>query len=138
MSKNIINLVDFAIRSSEGTIDISATISKIEGLYLDIACDEERANEGIGKAVHDLYSKYPGRAFTMNDLPTIVIMGMGVAPDSNMTDLQEAILVYIRNSPEFYSKKGKGGGVKRITDMTADEVKDMNDKKAAEAAKSKK
>ena len=130
MPKNIISLVDFAIRSAEGTIDISASISKIEGLYLDIACDEERVNKGIGKAVHGLYSKYPGRAFTMNDLPCHIIMEMGVAPDCNMTDLQEAILVYVRNSPEFYSKKGKGGGVRRITDMTADEVKDMNEKKA--------
>ena len=132
---NTINLVDFALRTSEGLIDISATLSKIESLYLDLACSEEGTFAKIGEAVHTVFSKYEGKAITMADLPGLTLMNVsGVTPD-NISELTEAVCVYIRNSPDFYSNKGKGGGIRRISDMNEDTRKKMEENIAAKALK---
>jgi hypothetical protein len=116
-NNNLVNIAEFSIRNAEGGIDISATLAKFEGVLKEIDGNRVDYSEKVSVALGALFDKEIGFVISMENLPTLALIGMeGVTP-SNAKELSEAVLEYVRRSSDFDVSRGRRGGVRRIADM---------------------
>lgn len=118
----ISGLEELAVRSADGKIDVSATLTAIGEQLLARAEYEDNLGERIATAVHSVFDANLGKTLASPAVANFAATAMGVTP-SNYAELTAAIGLWVRHSPEFKVSKGKGGGCARKCDAKPEETK---------------
>ena len=77
---------------------------------------EERAVR-VRESVHAVFDKFPGQPIKMWDLESMVIMMLALEPNHQDPAAVE-VEDYVQHSKEFSIKSGRGGGIRRVCDIT--------------------
>lgn len=110
------NLAAAALRETDGTIDVSATLAAVEEQLWALIDEEATSGVRIAAAVNAVFTTYKGKVLTMPSLVNAALAQLDVTPATFAAE-SEAVAEYVRRTPlEFKIAKGKGGGVSRIVD----------------------
>jgi hypothetical protein len=106
-----------AVRFTDGTINVEATLEGLESQLSALAASEEDSAERIGEAVNAVFDAYKGQVLTMPALVNAALGHLDFTPDTFATE-SAAVAEYVRQRKdgEFKIAKGKGGGVSRVCD----------------------
>lgn len=109
------NVADLVVRNADGSIDESASRDKfLEALRAhEVNAEANRAKASV--AVEALFDTYKGRVLNKPMVISAALGALGATPE-NHAELSEAIESYIDISPAYASKKGRGGGIRRLAD----------------------
>jgi len=111
-----INIDEFAIQLSDGTIGVEATCQKFRLALLAHIAEQDKRDDEVSSAVNGVFDHYRGARINMPALVSAALTRMNVHPENYKT-LEGAVLTHIRRNPNvFRVSKGKGGGVSRIAD----------------------
>jgi len=110
-------LAGCAVRFTDGTIDIDATMEGLESQLQDLSETEATAGVRIGEAVNAVFDLHRGKVLTMPSLVNAALGHLSVTPETFAAE-SAAVAEYVRqrNGGEFKIAKGKGGGVSRVCD----------------------
>ena len=124
-----INLATFAVRDSDGELDLSATVTKFEGALLAYQAERETELATIGAAVHAVFDAHKGTNINMPAVTSLALQKLNVQPETYKA-LSERVQSFVRdNAGEresgaiFGIAKGKGGGCCRWEDVPVKEPK---------------
>lgn len=128
-----INMADMVVRDDTGCVDIEGTVATFRGeLYAwlqEVECTTALIAEAVGK----VFDTHKGACINMPALTSMSLHILGATP-ANYADLSEKVGAYVRTSKTLFAvSKGKGGGVRRIADMSAEDQKKLAERRAAES-----
>lgn len=112
--EKISGLADSAVRATDGSIDVEATLAGVAEQLLALVEAESTLNENIAAAVGAVFDTHWGKVLPMPAVCSLAAGLMGVTPDA-YTETVAAIGRYIRSNAAFKVAKGKGGGVSRLS-----------------------
>lgn len=117
-----INVAEYVVRNGS-SIDVEASVAKFRSALDVHVAERETELSVIAEAVHAVFDKNRGDAIAMPTLTGLTLQNMNAQP-SNFGTLTERVQDYIRSSskgdkPTFVITKGKGGGVRRASDIPA-------------------
>lgn len=96
-------------RSSNGSVDIKATMVELKTVVEQAATEEKQEHESIDRAVKAVFAKYPETVWTMDPLSNYAAKEMGVLP-GNHSKMVEKIQNYIRTAEKvFLVQRGRSG-----------------------------
>lgn len=129
-----INVSEMVVRDETGCVDIEATVASFRGELYTWMQEVEYTTALISQAVSSVFDAHKGACINMPALTSMALHILGATP-TNYADLSEKVGAYVRTSKSLFAvSKGKGGGVRRIADMSAEDQKKLADRRAAEAA----
>ena len=129
-----LNLSEMVVRDETGCVDVEGTIATFRNDLYTWLQEVEYETALIAGAVKEVFDNHKGVRINMPALVSMTLNILGATP-SNYADLSEKVGAYVRTAKEvFLVSKGKGGGVCRIADMSAEDLKKLADKRAAETA----
>jgi hypothetical protein len=115
------NMNAFVVRGESGSVDVEATTLKFRGALEVYLATRETEDASIAAAVHEVFDTHRGANINMPALVGFAIQKLGVTPANHAT-LSEKVADYVRNNAgdggAFEIKKGKGGGTRRVCDIT--------------------
>lgn len=121
----------YVVRSSNGSIDHEATLSKFAGDLLAYEAEQEQESSVIGGAVHALFDQFKGARLNVPYLTGEVLRRLNATPENYKT-LTEKVQNFVRSQSQgesyddgtvehpqsvFVIGRGKGGGVARRCDL---------------------
>jgi hypothetical protein len=113
------NISSFLVRFSNGSINVTASVSAFEAALNDYVKASEETNSGIDAAVNAVFDKHKGARMPV---PTLVSLALGEmnCSASDWAERSKQVHAYVTgNKGLFEVKKGKGGGVARLADLPA-------------------
>lgn len=113
-----INVADYVVRGSDGSISHEETIAKFAKDLANYTAQRELEADTIGVVVHGLFNQYLGRRLSTDYVVSEALKSLQATPD-NFKTLTMRIKEYIKSSPDFDTLKGPGNGVGRICDLPA-------------------
>lgn len=115
-----IDLVSFVVRSADGSLDHEATLEKFAEAVAtwEVASVEREA--GILSALNALFDAHPGQRLKMDFICSKVLPALGATAET-WTDTEEVVHGFIKSSPAFHTRIGRGGGTARVSDMTGED-----------------
>jgi hypothetical protein len=116
--------------SKDGAVDQSASEAAFRTALLNYVAQRETEQSTIAAAVSAQFDKHPGVSINMPALASMVLASLNVQPE-NFSTLEALALGYVReNASEkredgklFRIGKGKGGGVKRWSEIPVEAPK---------------
>lgn len=125
-----INLHSYVVRGSDGSVDAEATIGKFGTDLARYIAERETEQETIANAVHAVFDHYKGASLNMPALVSMTLTKLNAQPES-FKALSDRVLSFVRENAQGETKdgvserpnslfvigKGKGGGVKRRSDI---------------------
>lgn len=118
-----INLATFAVRDSDGELDLDGTMTKFQGVLLQYQAERETELATIGAAVNAVFDQHKGATINMPAVTSFALQRLNVQPESYKV-LAERIQTFVRDNASdergkglFRIAKGKGGGVTRWSDV---------------------
>ena len=126
-----INIVTFAVRNSDGSIDHEASLQEFSDLIIKFGEEQDQENKVIAGAVHALFDRFKGARLNTPFVVGEVLRGLNVRPE-NFKTLTEKVQGFIRGQSQgetlpdgshenpasvFVISRGKGGGIARRADM---------------------
>lgn len=115
-----ININSYVVRASDNSIDHDATLAKFAGDLLRFEAEREMEQGVIAEAVHALFDRWLGKRLTTPFVTGEALKVLNAQPE-NYKVLTQKVQEFLRTSPEFHSGKGKGGGIARLRDLTAEQ-----------------
>jgi len=106
----------FIVRDSSGNIDHEASASKFSSELFKFAAEQESLASTIGVAVHAYFDKHLGKRVNTDMAVGEILIALNVQPE-NYSILKDRVTDWIRNSPEFSTVRGRGGGTGRNCDL---------------------
>lgn len=118
-----INLHNYVVRGSDGSVDTDATLAKFESTLSAYIVERETEQSTIAAAVGAVFDAHKGTAINMPALTSLTVQRLNAQPE-NFKTLSERVQSYVReqskgDSSMFLIAKGKGGGVSRRCDIPA-------------------
>ena len=113
--EKISGLADSAVRATDGTINVEATLAGVAEQLLALVEAESSLSGSIAAAVGAVFDTHRGKVLPMPAVCSLAAGLMGVTP-SEFNETVNAIARHIRSNATFKVAKGKGGGVSRIAD----------------------
>lgn len=125
-------LAAYAVRTSEGQIDLEGTCEAFASDLIKFQAERETETSVVAEAVNAVFSAHPGARMNMPYVTSEALRLLNVQPETHKL-LTERVQVFIRDNSGaerssgklFHIGKGKGGGVSRWSDvpLTEEEVK---------------
>lgn len=120
-----INIANFIVRNSDGSLDLQGTLDALAPEV--IAAVEKTDNQfaDIANAVHAVFDQFKGIRLSTDSLVSFAMRNMEVSIET-VSDTAGRIKDYVKaNTGErgvslFSTKRGKGGGIQRWSDVTDD------------------
>jgi hypothetical protein len=136
--------VTLATLAASGRVDREASLTACETALDQFIAEKDTQDETIAEAVNAVFDKYPGVNINMPALNNYAMQELNALP-SNHAALSERVLAYVRENADRHQKtdkktkailqaaeaprtrlfcitNGKGGGVKRWSDVPASET----------------
>ena len=112
-----INIGEFVLRDSDGSIDVAGTVQKFEDELLVYLAERETEEEQVSAAVHAVFDAHKGARINMPAVVSLALQHLSVTPATYQA-LSTKVQEYVRsnNGVLFTIAKGKGGGVSRNAD----------------------
>lgn len=107
----------FAVRGDNGALDLEASCEKFREALLAWERETSQARARVSGLVHSIFDKAErGKRLSME---WIVFQAQNIsgADQESFKALKVEIQEFIKNSNEFHSKIGRGGGVARVCDL---------------------
>lgn len=122
MNKNIVVAL---VCGPNGMIDLDASRTSFETEMSKFIVQNEAQEATVVAAIKDVFDNHAGKALTMDAIKTFALAKLNVQPE-NHSSLSTRITDYVRANNKgdtslFVSKKGRGGGMMRRSDMTTTE-----------------
>ena len=115
MKKSTSSVTEFVVLDKNGNVDVNASVALFETKLQEHVETRGVLTRSIAKAVHAVFDEYQGCNF---NTPALVSFVMRRFPEDIVKDsyaiLEQAILDYVHNSPEFLVQKKTG--IKRLSD----------------------
>ena len=128
-----INVSEMVVRDETGCVDIEGTVATFRGELYSWLQEVEYQTALIADAVSKVFDSHKGVCINMPALVSMTLNILGATP-TNYADLSEKVGAYVRTSKALFAvSKGKGGGVRRIADMSAEDQKKLADRRAQES-----
>lgn len=126
------NMSEMVVRDDNGSVDVDGTIVAFKNELYSWVQEVEYETSLVGAAVNVVFDNHKGANINMPALTSMALNILGATP-ANYAHLSEMVGDYVRTSKaQFCVSKGKGGGVKRIADMSLEDQQKLADKRAAE------
>lgn len=114
------NVSEYLVRGDDGKVNVQGTMDKFHGELVKYLATRETEDKDIAVAVNAVFDQFKGANCNLPALASLAIAKMSNVDPNNWGTLQERIADYVRENPGLYQiKKGKGGGVTRISDHPA-------------------
>jgi hypothetical protein len=111
------DLNDYVVRGSSGSIDSGATVAKFEAELAAFVTGTAEEQGNISGAVSAVFDENKGKRIAMPTLISLSLVKLN-AQVENFQALGEKVHTFVKANTETYSvAKGKGGGVGRIADL---------------------
>ncbi len=113
-----IDLASFIVRSASGSVDHEGTVLKFAEAL--VAWEAERSAEDmtIGSALHALFDANPHKRLGSSFIMSQVLPALQATPET-WGETEDKVTNYLKASPEFDSRVGRGGGWGRLRDLPA-------------------
>ncbi len=113
-----IDLASFIVRGFNGSVDTEGTLIKFAETLS--AWEEARSAEDmtIGAALHALFDANPLKRLGSSFIMSQVLPALGATPET-WGETEDKVTNYLKASPEFDSRVGRGGGGGRLRDLPA-------------------
>jgi len=116
------NINDYLVVSS-GSVDVEATVSNFRSALVKHLAERETEQATIALAVHAVFDKNRGQVISMPALTGLALQELNAQPE-NFAALTDRVQEYVRDHSKgdaslFVIAKGKGGGVRRRSDIPA-------------------
>lgn len=111
-----------------GRIDQAAAQTAFNSALLALIAEREVETEHLARAVGELFDQHMGKPIQMPTLGSMVAQKLNAQPE-NFKTLSGRACEYVRANADgkgdnlYQIAKGKGGGVKRVSDLPATETK---------------
>jgi broad specificity polyphosphatase/5'/3'-nucleotidase SurE len=124
----------YVVRDAAGVVDQLATEEKFQTELASWLENVEAQTVLISAAVHQVFDTHKGANINMPALVSLAMAGMNVNL-ANYTELSEKVHEFVQAGKDtvWHIAKGKGGGVRKIADMSAEELAKVAEAKAAKA-----
>ena len=120
-----INITDSIVRHSDGTLDLEGTLEMIKPKLIQLVEKLDSETVDIGKAVHTVFDTFQGSRLNTDAVVSFALQHLTVTPES-AGEITTKIKDYLKNNTGerdnslFSTKRGRGGGVARWTDVKDD------------------
>jgi hypothetical protein len=125
-NNNMSTVVPFIIRSGNGAIDISASVDNFHTQLDEYAKTHRQSLKRVANAVNQVFDANRGVAFNLAALQSFALQKLGATPE-NYEELSTLVAEYVRTDSNFSVQRGRGGGVKRLSDAEGVTIQDMGD-----------
>ncbi len=124
------------VRDGAGRIDLQDTIALFHNDLHGFLAREQADTDRIANGVAGFWDTHPGLKSASLDSIASAVFGQLNSPPESFKDITNRIKQYIRaNTNTFYVMKGKDGGVRLLSRMTAEERTKADEIRAKAAAK---
>lgn len=109
-----INFGKYVVKAG-GAVDIQGTIDKFQTeltAWLDL---QERDQSVLLTAIEEVFAENAGATLNTPAVQTLALTKVGFTAN-NYQALRERCVEVMKSNPRYYTIKGKGGGVRRMSD----------------------
>ncbi len=117
-NNNIANVIPFIVREHDGTINLSASVDNFHSQLEMYRKTHRTALKRVASAVNSVFDEHRGTSFNLSAIQGFALTKLQATPD-NWDELSELVAEYVRSDPNFEIRKGRGGGVRRKSDVEA-------------------
>jgi hypothetical protein len=114
-NNNMSTVVPFIVRSGNGAIDISASVDNFHTQLDEYVKTHRTSLKRVSAAVNAVFDAHKGSAFNMDALQSFALQKLNATPD-NYQELATLVTEYVRSDSNFSVQRGRGGGVRRLSD----------------------
>jgi len=100
----------------DGRVDHEASIDKLADQLNYLDNEYKLESSTIHSAIGDVFARYPGIRLPLAFIVSESLKILNAQPE-NYRSLTRKVQTFIRNSPEFITIRGKGGGIIRLIDL---------------------
>jgi hypothetical protein len=100
----------------DGQVDHEASIEKLADQLMYLDNQQKLEASTIYDAIGDVFARYPGVRLPLAFIVSESLKTLNAQPE-NYRSLTRKVQAFIRNSPEFITIRGKGGGIIRMIDL---------------------
>jgi len=111
------SLLQFAVRNVRGEIDDDASATFFLKNLRQYKEEYKKSIKEVAKAVNEVFDQNPGQVLTMTTLQGLSLRLLDTNTE-NYDNISELVEEYVKNDPNFESKRGRGGGVRRLSDSS--------------------
>lgn len=112
-----ISLASFVVKSADGSINMEETLVKFQDTVLAWQEQAAQAAEEVSALVHQVFdSEKPGKRLS-TDWILFQVQKASNLDAEGFKVLSKRVVEFLKNSPEFHTQRGKGGGVARVADL---------------------
>ena len=118
-----INITDSIVRNVDGTLDLEGTLKALSPKVLSLVEKLDLETADIGLAVHKVFDTFKGTRLASDAVVSFALQHLTVTPET-AGDITGKIKDFIkqnsgeRDSSVFSTKRGRGGGVARWSDVS--------------------
>lgn len=117
-----INIGSYVVRGSDGTVDHEATLHKFAGDLSKYEANRETEAGALAGVIHAIFDENLGKHLGKKWFISEALRRLNATPD-NWSTLEKRLETFLKESPEFDSAVGKGGGLYRVKDAPPPKAK---------------
>ncbi len=106
---NTVDLVSFIVRNADASVDTEGTLVRFAEYLAEWERATCEANATLGTAINAVFDANPGRRLSADYIAGQVLPALGATPET-WGETEKALVAWLKASPEFDSRVGKGGG----------------------------
>lgn len=116
-----INIASFIVRAQDGSLDLQATLDAIAPEVVSAVEKHDDALQGVASAVHAVFDQFKGTRLSTDALVSFASLHLQTDTPDAVNEAREKIKDYVKANPSIFStRRGRGGGVARLSDVTDD------------------
>lgn len=126
-----LNLASLVVRASDGTLDLQATLDAIAPEVVSLVEKMDNEYAEVASAVHAVFDQWKGTRLNTDAVISFSMQHLAAPTPDAVNKLTGKIKDYLKDNAGargeslFWTRRGKGGGIKRWSDTAeGEELKD--------------